>query len=64
MEDIEQYIYAPLGISATVYVVLWKTDPLGHIPAIGPSVPIVSYLGAYRYCRNAQAVLQEGYHKV
>ncbi|OSX67134.1 hypothetical protein POSPLADRAFT_1164419 [Postia placenta MAD-698-R-SB12] len=63
MEDKAQYVFALLGILATLYFVRWSTDPLRHIPAIGPSAPIVSYLSAYRYCRNAQSILQEGYHK-
>ncbi|OSX67133.1 hypothetical protein POSPLADRAFT_1051288 [Postia placenta MAD-698-R-SB12] len=63
MEDKAQYIYAFLGIVTTLYFIYWKADPLYPIPAIGPSAPVLSYLGAYRYYRDARKVLQEGYAK-
>ncbi|OSX67132.1 hypothetical protein POSPLADRAFT_1051287 [Postia placenta MAD-698-R-SB12] len=63
MEDRVQYVYALLGLLASFYFIYWKADPLRHIPAIGPSAPILSYLGAYKYYHNAQEVLLEGYNK-
>lgn len=37
---------------------------LNHIPTIGPSTPILSYLGAYRFVYEAKEMLNEGYMKV
>lgn len=34
------------------------------IPTVGPSAPILSYVGAYRFLHNAEDMLREGYHKV
>lgn len=63
MEDKTQYIFALLGLLASLYFIYWKADPLYNIPAIGPSAPILSYLGAYRYYYHGRQVLQEGYRK-
>lgn len=43
---------------------LTRTVQLKHIPAIGPSLPLLSYIGAFKFVRHAQGVLQEGYDKV
>ncbi|OSX67199.1 hypothetical protein POSPLADRAFT_1130463 [Postia placenta MAD-698-R-SB12] len=63
MEDKTQYIFALLGLLASLYFIYWKADPLYNIPAIGPSAPILSYLGAYRYYYHGRQVLREGYRK-
>ena len=43
---------------------LTRAVQLKHIPAIGPSLPLLSYIGAFKFVRHAQGVLQEGYDKV
>lgn len=42
------------------------TDPrlqLRFIPAVGPTAPLLSYYGAYRFIRYADDVIREGYRK-
>ena len=34
------------------------------IPTVGPSWPLLSYLGAWRYFRDAKGMILEGYSKV
>ncbi|KAI0071569.1 cytochrome P450 [Panus rudis PR-1116 ss-1] len=36
---------------------------LYDIPTVGPSAPILSYLGAFRFMKHAREMLQEGYQK-
>ncbi|OCH95708.1 cytochrome P450 [Obba rivulosa] len=38
----------------------WR-NPLHKIPTIGPSAPLLSYIGAYRFFHHAREILQEGY---
>ncbi|KZT08878.1 cytochrome P450 [Laetiporus sulphureus 93-53] len=33
------------------------------IPTVGPSFPLLSYIGAYRFLRDAQGMMEEGYSK-
>ncbi|OCH91784.1 cytochrome P450 monooxygenase [Obba rivulosa] len=40
-----------------------RLNPLHSINTIGPSAPLLSYIGAYRFFTNAQDVLREGYQK-
>ncbi|CCL98903.1 uncharacterized protein FIBRA_00910 [Fibroporia radiculosa] len=47
----------------TWYYVRRQLDPLNSIPVVGPSWPIISYLGAFKFARHARAMLQEGYSK-
>lgn len=39
-------------------------NQLCHIPTVGPSLPILSYLGVIRFVRDARNMLHEGYAKV
>ncbi|KZS96388.1 cytochrome P450 [Sistotremastrum niveocremeum HHB9708] len=43
------------------YIVRWKSWV--DVPALGPTGPLTSYLGAYRYFRHGDQVVQEGYDK-
>ncbi|KAH9834047.1 cytochrome P450 [Rhodofomes roseus] len=54
---------AIIGVFVLTILLKWRFDPLYSIPAIGPSFPVLSYIGAYRYCTNTRAVLEEGYSK-
>ncbi|KAH9834049.1 cytochrome P450 [Rhodofomes roseus] len=54
---------AIIGVVVLTAIARWRFDPLYSIPTIGPSFPLLSYIGAYRYCKNAREVLQEGYAK-
>ncbi|KAJ3476173.1 hypothetical protein NLI96_g11343 [Meripilus lineatus] len=52
--------------SAFTAVCLWNwlgPNGLRHIPTIGRSVPVLSYLGSFRYIRHAKEMFQEGYSK-
>ena len=37
---------------------------LRSIPTIGPSAPLLSYVGAIRYILDLEGMLREGYKKV
>ncbi|CCL98915.1 uncharacterized protein FIBRA_00922 [Fibroporia radiculosa] len=63
MASSAEVICALLAIVVGFVVIRKKTDPLHHIPAIGPTAPLLSYLGAIRFLNNAREVLQEGYDK-
>ncbi|KAH9915855.1 cytochrome P450 [Fomitopsis serialis] len=63
MADAIQVAGALIGIFAVTILLTWRFDPLYSIPTIGPSLPLLSYIGAYRYSKNAREVLQEGYAK-
>ncbi|KZT73268.1 cytochrome P450 [Daedalea quercina L-15889] len=56
-------VYSLLAAACAIWFIRWKTDPLKHIPTIGPSLPILSYIGALRFIFNARDTLQEGYDK-
>ncbi|TFY52837.1 hypothetical protein EVJ58_g9786 [Rhodofomes roseus] len=54
------------GVAFTLLVLLYlrrRSNPIHSIPTVGPSLPIISYLGAWRYLRNAKALLLEGCSK-
>ncbi|EMD34619.1 hypothetical protein CERSUDRAFT_86021 [Gelatoporia subvermispora B] len=55
--------YAVLLTLPMVLVHNWWRNPLNRIPTIGPSLPLLSYIGAYRFIHHAQEMLQEGYVK-
>ncbi|CCL98068.1 uncharacterized protein FIBRA_00062 [Fibroporia radiculosa] len=63
MGDVVLYVYVLLGTIVALYFIYWNTHPLSSIPTIGPSLPLLSYLGAYRYYHNAREMLLEGYKK-
>ncbi|EPT03391.1 hypothetical protein FOMPIDRAFT_1028682 [Fomitopsis schrenkii] len=54
-------VYTLLCLACAVWFVRWRTDALKHIPAIGPSLPLLSYIGAFKFVHHAQDILQEGY---
>ncbi|KAM5539978.1 hypothetical protein V8D89_006481 [Ganoderma adspersum] len=47
-----------------VYIWLRHRDPLNVIPTVGgPSVPLLSYIGAFKFLFRAQELIQAGYDK-
>lgn len=43
---------------------LWNIWKLRHIPTVGgPAIPILCYIGTFRYLQDPQKILQEGYEK-
>ena len=42
---------------------LTKKPDLSKIPAVGPTAPLLSYLGALRMLKDAREVIMEGYNK-
>ncbi|GBE89843.1 Ent-kaurene oxidase [Sparassis crispa] len=55
---------ALIGLISVLYFSHKRSNKaLPHIPAVGPSAPVLSYLGAINFFRNAQGVIQEGYNK-
>ncbi|KAF9819212.1 hypothetical protein IEO21_02251 [Rhodonia placenta] len=63
MTDLVPVYYALAGVVAALLFYKWQSDPLRAIPTIGPSAPLLSYLGAIRFLKDASGVLQEGYDK-
>ncbi|KAI0937289.1 hypothetical protein AcV5_005232 [Taiwanofungus camphoratus] len=63
MDTFSQYLYAFLCGTIVLSYIRRRYDPLNSIPTIGPSAPLLSYLGVYRYFRHAQDMLHEGYEK-
>ncbi|EMD42271.1 hypothetical protein CERSUDRAFT_110800 [Gelatoporia subvermispora B] len=55
--------YILVGAVSAVLLFGWWHDPINKIPTVGPSAPLLSYIGAYRFFRNARDMLQEGYVK-
>nr|BED42931.1 cytochrome P450 monooxygenase [Trametes versicolor] len=45
------------------YFIQRRLNPLNSIPTIGPSAPLLSYIGAIRYLRDAESLLREGHEK-
>ena len=37
---------------------------LRHIPSVGPTFPILSYAGTFKFCKDAQSVVEMGIQKV
>ncbi|TFK90085.1 cytochrome P450 [Polyporus arcularius HHB13444] len=64
MFELPLYAYAFVGFLALFYLWRWKRNPLNAIPtAGGPSVPLLSYIGAFRFQRHSHELLLEGYRK-
>jgi len=63
MTSVLEIASAVFSVFVLTTLIRWRFHPLYSIPTIGPSFPLLSYLGAYRYCKNAREVLQEGYAK-
>ncbi|KZT72304.1 cytochrome P450 [Daedalea quercina L-15889] len=63
MPGTTETVGAIIVVALLTILVQWRFSPLYSIPTIGPSFPLLSYIGAYRYYKNAREVLQEGYTK-
>nr|AEB40218.1 cytochrome P450 monooxygenase [Antrodia cinnamomea] len=63
MDNPTEMICFCVGVLTLLLFVQRRFDPSQKIPAIGPSAPLLSYIGAYRYFRHAQDMLQKGYTK-
>ncbi|TBU58191.1 cytochrome P450 [Dichomitus squalens] len=64
MYDLPPALYGALAVLAAVYLFRWRNDPIHKIPTLGgPSVPILSYLSAFRYVLNSRQILKIGYEK-
>ncbi|EJF57560.1 cytochrome P450 [Dichomitus squalens LYAD-421 SS1] len=56
--------YASLGVFLVWYIMKWQRDPLHNIPTVGgPSLPIFSYITAFRFNSNGKALFEEGYKR-
>ncbi|KAF9468819.1 cytochrome P450 [Collybia nuda] len=69
MEDLIALSYKLLALSVIIYLAprslkAWITrSKLNHIPTIGPSGILSSYIGAYRMLHHPHDMIQEGYNK-
>ncbi|KAI8989894.1 cytochrome P450 [Trametes punicea] len=66
MEGVDQWqlLIAVLAVWLVAYLLRRRLDPqINAIPTIGPSAPLLSYLGALRYLRDAEGMIWEGYKK-
>ncbi|KAH9919399.1 uncharacterized protein B0H18DRAFT_1027922 [Fomitopsis serialis] len=63
MTDALEVASAVFAVFVLTILIHWRFHPLYTIPTVGPSLPLLSFIGAYRYCTNAREVLQEGYAK-
>ncbi|KAI0684429.1 cytochrome P450 [Earliella scabrosa] len=61
--DSWQFFSALAAVLLAAYFVRRHLDPLRSIPTIGPSAPLISYLGAIRYIFDLEGMLREGYKK-
>lgn len=58
------YIFISLATLAYLKRLLWPDrQQLEHIPAIGPTAPILSYWGAFRWLSHGTEITQKGYAK-
>ncbi|KAI0772764.1 cytochrome P450 [Trametes elegans] len=56
--------YACVALLVAFLYLRWITDPLRHIPTVGgPSLPLLSYLGALRFLGRGKQFMEEGYRK-
>ncbi|KAI0714847.1 cytochrome P450 [Earliella scabrosa] len=64
MSDLSALICTCLLGLAAISILRWRMNPLRSLPTVGgPSVPLISYLGAVNFLRDARKVLVEGYRK-
>ncbi|KAI0756382.1 cytochrome P450 [Daedaleopsis nitida] len=62
--SLQSVVYATLAFAVALFFLRWRLDPLYHIPTLGgPSVPLLSYLGALNILIRGQTVVDEGYRK-
>ncbi|TFK56599.1 cytochrome P450 [Heliocybe sulcata] len=61
------FVYGATGVALLSFLLFnfFNKDrrALDAIPTIGPSGPLVSYIGAFRYLYDAPGMIQEGYDK-
>ncbi|KAH9849220.1 cytochrome P450 [Lenzites betulinus] len=58
------YLISAFAFVVVSYIVRWYRDPLRAIPTVGGSdLPILSYVGAFKWVHHAREVIQEGYDK-
>ncbi|TBU42680.1 cytochrome P450 [Dichomitus squalens] len=62
-DDSWQLFAAFAAVFLVAYLVRRRSNPLHSIPTIGPSAPILSWLGAFRYVYDTEGMLREGYKK-
>ncbi|KAK7688640.1 hypothetical protein QCA50_008178 [Cerrena zonata] len=62
MEGPVLYLYVVVSLT-TVLFYRWRFVNLHDIPTVGPTLPLFSYLGTYRFIRDNKAMIQEGYQK-
>jgi cytochrome P450 len=61
---LQVYSLTALVAGLLLFTICTRSSPsLGHIPTIGPSGRLTSYLGAFRYLKDANKMVREGYHK-
>ncbi|PCH34303.1 cytochrome P450 [Wolfiporia cocos MD-104 SS10] len=63
LDATSQAFYALGLVLAVLFYFHRRTNPLYSIPSLVPSAPLISYVGAVIYAKNAQKLLQEGYEK-
>ncbi|PCH34304.1 cytochrome P450 [Wolfiporia cocos MD-104 SS10] len=63
LDPTSQAFYALGLVLAVLYYFHRRTNPLYSIPSLVPSAPLISYVGAVIYAKNARKLLQEGYEK-
>ncbi|KZT70598.1 cytochrome P450 [Daedalea quercina L-15889] len=56
-------LWTLIGIVCAYLFMRWRSDPINRIPTVGPSLPLLSYVGAFRFVAHARKMLQEGYSK-
>ncbi|KAI6046838.1 hypothetical protein EDC04DRAFT_1253034 [Pisolithus marmoratus] len=62
--SLTQYILAAICATAPALAfTLRKSSILDHIPSVGYSSWLGSYISAFKFLRNAAQILQEGYAK-
>ena len=53
------HVFTPL-----LFLISSHNHQLRHIPVVGgPSLPVFSYLGAYKFVQSGKEIFQEGYEK-
>ncbi|KAI0758034.1 cytochrome P450 [Fomes fomentarius] len=61
--NIWQVFPAVAALLVLAFLIRRHFDPLQAIPTIGPSAPLISYLGAIRYVFDLEGMVREGYKK-
>ncbi|KAI0071573.1 cytochrome P450 [Panus rudis PR-1116 ss-1] len=56
-------LYTVAALLPIILFYRWRFANYYDIPTVGPSAPVLSYLGAFRYMKHAREMLEEGYQK-